>query len=69
MSERSNRPFIDLEAADLAALAGSKFPDLGEPAALGAVVENLVILRDHARILMAAAPAGEAAAATAGFEP
>jgi len=71
MTQAMKRPFRDLDAADLAAVASAANAGLAEPAALAAVVENLLVLQGHAAIVAAAlAAAGVEAAAPAGaFEP
>jgi hypothetical protein len=63
MTHASRWPFLDLGSPDLTALARAAVPGLNDPAHLANVVENLVILQGHARILNLALPDGAPAAA------
>jgi hypothetical protein len=69
MSLASKWPFLDLGADALVARARAANPGLADPAQLASVVENLVILQGHARILARALPEVADASAAAAFAP
>jgi hypothetical protein len=69
MTHASKWPFLDLGADDLAALATAANPGLADPARLASVVENLVILQGHARILARALPKEADATPAEAFVP
>jgi hypothetical protein len=69
MPVASKWPFLDLGADDLAAGARAANPGLADPAQLASVVENLVILQGHARIVARALPEGADGVPPEAFAP
>jgi hypothetical protein len=69
MQPGAAKPFVDLQPADIAALASHSEAGI-RPDYLAAVIDNLRVLQDHARIVAAALAGAQASdAAAQAFEP